>query len=130
MGTHALIIGKDKAGKYRYGQTHYDGYNNLNWLQTNMFDINKVEEFLFYLTEGGDDNEGHGISSLGYETYWKNDKIIIEENKPIINWSKYSYNCGISNSLSNIINMVRSGQFDHPCYVSYWDGEKWENIEI
>lgn len=46
MGTRALIIGKDKAGLYHYGQTHFDGDKNLEWLQTNMNDVEKVEKFI------------------------------------------------------------------------------------
>lgn len=128
MSTHALIIGKDTTGKYRYGQTHFDGYNNLEWLRTNMSDKDKVEEFLQYLTEGGDDGEGHGIGSLGYKMYWKDGDIVLKEDEPIIDWYDYSYNCGISDSLSNIIKMVKLKQFDFPAYISFWDGEKWENI--
>ena len=46
MDTRELIIGKSKDGQYHYGQTHYVGMDNLEWLQTNMSDPDKVEEFL------------------------------------------------------------------------------------
>lgn len=129
MSTHALIIGKDKAGLYHYGQTHFDGDENLEWLQTNMNDVNKVEEFLHYMTEGcADGGEGHGISSLWYEKHWEGINLIYEKDKPKIDWYEDGYNCGISKTKKAILEMVRKGHFDFPSYISYWDGKKWKNI--
>ena len=129
MSTRALIIGKDKAGLYHYGQTHFDGDENLEWLQTNMNDPEKVEEFLHYMTEGcAEDGEGHGISSLCYEKHWEDMKLIYEKDKPKINWYDDGYNCGISNTKEAILEMKKQCYFDFPEYISYWDGEKWKNI--
>lgn len=129
MSTHALIIGKDKSGRYHYGQTKYDGDDNLEWLQQNMNDVDKVEEFLNYMTEGVEEGgEGHGISFLGYEVTgnWLNRKE--DKSKPYIDWYDYGYNCGIADSKEVILEMIRKEHFDHPSYTSFWDGEKWENI--
>lgn len=138
MATCALIIGKSKDGQYHYGQTHWDGMNNLRWLQKNMNDVDKVEEFLHYMTEGcADGGEGHGISSLWYEKepvqvvvgYWVNyiDKRP-NYDKPIVNWYEDGYNCGISKTKKAILEMVKAGHFDFPEYISYWDGKEWKNI--
>ena len=137
MATRALIIGKSKDGQYHYGQTHWDGMNNLRWLQKNMNDVDKVEEFLHYMTEGcADGGEGHGISSLWYEKEpvqvvgtWVNyiDKRP-NYDKPIVNWYEDGYNCGISKTKEAILEMVKAGHFDFPEYISYWDGKKWKNI--
>ena len=63
MATRALIIGKSKDGQYHYGQTHWDGMDNLEWLQKNMNDVDKVEEFLHYMTEGCD-NVPNGCAEM------------------------------------------------------------------
>ncbi len=138
MSTRALIIGKSKDGQYHYGQTHFDGMDNLEWLQKNMNDVDKVEEFLHYMTEGcADGGEGHGISFLGYEkepveavgAYGL--KYIDKRpnyNKPKVEWYEDGYNCGISKTKKAILEMVKAGHFDFPEYISYWDGKKWKNI--
>ena len=119
MSTHALIIGKDKAGLYHYGQTHFDGDENLEWLQTNMNDPEKVEEFLHYMTEGcAEGGEGHGISSLWYEKHWEGIKLVYEKDKPKIEWYEDGYNCGISNTKEAILEMKKQGYFDFPEYIS------------
>ena len=129
MGTRALIIGKDKAGLYHYGQTHFDGDENLEWLQTNMNDPEKVEEFLHYMTEGcAEGGEGHGISSLWYEKHWEGMKLVYEKDKPKIEWYEDGYNCGISKTKKAILEMVKARYFDFPQYISYWNGKKWKNI--
>lgn len=129
MSTHALIIGKDKAGLYHYGQTHFDGDENLEWLQTNMNDPDKVEEFLHYMTEGcAEGGEGHGISSLWYEQHWEGMKLVYEKDKPKIDWYEDGYYCGISKTKKAILEMVKKGHFDFPSYISYWNGKKWKNI--
>ena len=129
MSTHALIIGKDKAGLYHYGQTHFDGDENLEWLQTNMNDPDKVEEFLHYMTEGcAEGGEGHGISSLWYEQHWEGMKLVYEKDKPKIDWYEDGYYCGISKTKKAILEMVKKGYFDYPAYISYWNGKKWKNI--
>ena len=129
MSTHALIIGKDKAGLYHYGQTHFDGDENLEWLQTNMNDPDKVEEFLHYMTEGcAEGGEGHGISSLWYEQHWEGMKLVYEKDKPKIDWYEDGYYCGISKTKKAILEMVKKGYFDYPSYISYWNGKKWRNI--
>ena len=129
MSTRALIIGKDKAGLYHYGQTHFDGDENLEWLQTNMNDPDKVEEFLHYMTEGcTEGREGHGISSLCYEKHWEGLKLVYEKDKPKIDWYEDGYYCGISKTKKAILEMKKQGYFDFPEYISYWDGKKWKNI--
>ena len=132
MSTRALIIGKSKDGRYHYGQTHFDGDDNLEWLQTNMNDVDKVEDFLHYMTEGCDNDEsgdaGHSISSLSYEQTYNNYKIIYNKDKPKIDWYDEGYNCGISKTKKAILEMVKEGYFDFPEYISYWDGKKWKNI--
>ena len=129
MSTRALIIGKDKAGLYHYGQTHFDGDENLEWLQTNMNDPEKVEEFLHYMTEGcAEGGEGHGISSLWYEEHWEGMKLVYEKDKPKIDWYEDGYYCGISKTKKAILEMVKKGYFDFPEYISYWNGKKWKNI--
>lgn len=86
MSTRALIIGKSKDGQYHYGQTHFDGMDNLEWLQKNINDADKVEEFLRYMTEGcADGGEGHGISSLGYEKRMQRMVYLVVSNMIIIN---------------------------------------------
>jgi hypothetical protein len=130
MATRALIIGKSKDGQYHYGQTHWDGDENLEWLQTNMADEDKVEEFLHYMTEGcADGGEGHGISCLTYEkTPGENFRMIYHKDKPKVEWYDDGYNCGISKTKKAILEMVSQGYFDFPEYISYWDGKKWKNI--
>ena len=118
MSTRALIIGKDKNGIYHYGQTKCDGMDNLEWLQKNMSDVDNVEDFLHYMTEGCEDGgEGHGISSLWYNN-----------NEPYIEWYEDGYNCGIAKTKKDILEMVKARHFDFPEYISYWDGKKWKNI--
>ena len=130
MSTRALIIGKDRSGRYHYGQTKYDGMDNLEWLQQNMNTADKVEDFLHYMTEGIDEGsgEGHGISFLGYEVTndWYNRKK--DTSNPYIDWYDEGYNCGIADSKKAILEMVEKQHFDFPEYISYWDGEKWKNI--
>ena len=129
MSTRALIIGKDKSGRFHYGQSKYDGDDNLEWLQQNMNDVDKVEEFLNYMTEGIDEGgEGHGISFLGYEVNGPWDSRKIDKSKPYIDWYDDGYNCGITDSKEAVLNLVANRHFDFPEYISYWDGEKWENI--
>ena len=129
MSTRALIIGKSKDGQYHYGQTHYDGMDNLEWLQKNMSDDDKVEEFLHYMTEGCDEGgEGHGISSLSYERSYVDGRLVRHNDKPFVNWYEDGYNCGISKTKKAILEDVKKGYFDFPEYISYWDGKKWKNI--
>lgn len=139
MSTRALIIGKSKDGRYHYGQTHFDGDDNLEWLQKNMNDPDKVEEFLHYMTEGcADGGEGHGISFLGYERsqadkdgvadYVFFGRVEYDYNKPKVEWYDEGYNCGISKTKKAILEMKKNGYFDFPEYISYWDGKKWKNI--
>lgn len=127
MATRALIIGKSKDGQYHYGQTHWDGMDNLEWLQTNMNDVDKVEDFLHYMTEGcAGGGEGHGISSLSYERTHEGFSVRYNKDKPKIDWYDYGYNCGISKTKKAVLEMVKSGYFDFPEYISYWDGKKME----
>ena len=138
MSTRALIIGKSKDGQYHYGQTLFDGMDNLKWLQKNMNDVEKVEEFLHYMTEGcAEGGEGHGISHLGYEKEHVEAigayglKYIDKRpnyNKPKVEWYEDGYNCGISKTKKAILEMVKARHFDFPEYISYWDGKKWKNI--
>ena len=129
MATRALIIGKSKDGQYHYGQTHWDGMDNLEWLQTNMNDGDKVEEFLHYMTEGcADGGEGHGISSLSYEKTYKDFSVTYHKDKPKIEWYDEGYNCGIAKTKKEILELKKQGYFDFPEYISYWDGKKWKNI--
>ena len=133
MSTRALIIGKDKSGKFHYGQTHYDGDENLEWLQKHMNDVDKVEEFLHYMTEGCEEGgEGHGISSLWYEYKDGGETTFgrrpYDYDKPIVNWYDDGYNCGVSKTKKAILEMVKDSFFDFPEYISYWDGKKWKNI--
>lgn len=119
MATRALIIGKTKDGLIKYGQTHWDGYQNTEWLKKNMTDIEKIENMFDYMTTGEDG--GHGISSLSYENY--------DTNKPKINWYEDSYNCGVTNHWNcsyDDLNRI----FDFPEYISYWDGSDWHDFEI
>ena len=133
MSTRALIIGKSKDGQYHYGQTHFDGMDNLEWLQKNMNDPDKVEEFLHYMTEGcADGGEGHGISFLDYEK--KNaskglfGRIEYDYNKPKVEWYDEGYNCGIVKTKKEVLELKKNRYFDFPEYISYWDGKKWKNI--
>ena len=133
MSTRALIIGKSKDGKYHYGQTHYDGMDNLEWLQKNMNDADNVEEFLHYMTEGcADGGEGHGISYLGYEE--KNARngffgcVEYDYDKPKIEWYDEGYNCGIAKTKKEVLELKKNRYFDFPEYISYWDGKKWKII--
>ena len=133
MSTRALIIGKSKDGQYHYGQTHYDGMDNLEWLQKNMNDVDKVEEFLHYMTEGcADGGEGHGISFLGYEKKNASNglfgRIQYDYNKPKIEWYEDGYNCGIAKTKKEVLELKKNRYFDFPEFISYWDGKKWKNI--
>ena len=133
MATRALIIGKSKDGQYHYGQTHWDGMDNLEWLQKNMNDVDKVEEFLHYMTEGcAEGGEGHGISSLGYEKKNTSDglfgRIQYDYNKPKVEWYEEGYNCGIAKTKKEVLELRKARYFDFPEYISYWDGKKWKNI--
>lgn len=131
MGTRALIIGKDKDGNIRYGQTHYDGYANTDWLNMHMLGIEKVENFLKYLTEGGADGNGHGISSLSYKRDYDvdNQVVIRHDDKPVVNWYEESYNCGIVKEWDYTYEEV-SKMFDFPEYISLWLGEMWFDFEV
>ena len=112
--------------------------DNLEWLQKNMNDVDKVEEFLHYMTEGcAEGGEGHGISHFGYEkepveaigAYGLNYiDMRPNYNKPKVEWYDDGYNCGISKTKKAILEMVKAGYFDFPEYISYWDGKKWKNI--
>lgn len=128
MSTRALIIGKAKDGTYRYGQTHCDGDDNLEWLQKNMADPEKVDEFLHYLTEGGEDGDGHGISYLGYKSVGTYLERKYDYNQPYVEWYEEGYNCGVADSLESVLELVKKRYFDFPEYISYWDGEKWDNL--
>lgn len=133
MSTRALIIGKSKDGQYHYGQTHSDGMDNLEWLQKNMNDPDKVEEFLHYMTEGcKDGGEGHGISYLGYEEKKVKNGLFghieYDYNKPKVEWCEDGYNCGIAKTKKEVIELKKNCYFDFPEYISYWDGKKWKNI--
>jgi hypothetical protein len=133
MSTRALIIGKSKDGQYHYGQTHFDGMDNLEWLQKNMNDPDKVEEFLHYMTEGcADGGEGHGISFLGYEKKNASNglfgRIEYDYNKPKVEWYEDGYNCGIAKTKKEVLELKKNCYFDYPEYISYWDGKKWKNI--
>lgn len=135
MSTRALIIGKAKDGTYRYGQTKWDGYANLEWLQRNMTDPDKVDEMLQHLTEGGSENNGHGISSLSY----KSTDDGYDYTQPYIDWYKGDYNCGIASSKEEMLEIitVKNVQgathfdefpFDFPEYLSYWNGKEWLGV--
>ena len=143
MSTRALIIGKIKDGQYHYGQSHFDGMDNLEWLQKNMNDPDKVEEFLHYMTEGcAEGGEGHGICYLGYEEkrnglsgrieydYNKGlfGRVVYDYNKPKIEWYEDGYNCGIAKTKKAVLELKKARYFDYPEYISYWDGKKWKNI--
>lgn len=128
MSTRALIIGKAKDGTYRYGQSKYDGDRNTEWLQKNMTDPEKVDEFLRYLTEGGEDGDGHGISCLGYKRVGSYLDYKYDYDQPKIEWYDESYNCGISKTKKAVMEMVKRRYFDFPEYISYWDGKKWKNL--
>lgn len=130
MATRALIIGKDKSGKYHYGQTMFDGMDNLEWLRKNMNDVDKVEDFLHYITEGIEDcsGDGHGIDCLTYKRTITGFRLKYDETQPIIEWREGGYNCGISKTKKAVLELVKQRHFDYPEYISYWDGKKWKNI--
>ena len=143
MATHALIIGKSKDGQYHYGQTHWDGDENTVWLQKHMSDVDKVEEFLHYMTEGcAEGGEGHGISCLTYERSQAEvdkegpaDYLFLgryeyeyDFTKPKVEWYIDGFNCGIAKTKKAILEMVRDRFFEFPEYISYWDGKKWKNV--
>ena len=134
MATRALIIAKSKDGQYHYGQSLYDGDRNLEWLQKNMNDVDKVEEFLHYMTEGcADGGEGHGIRFLGYEEKNVRNGFLGYEyeydyNKPKVEWYEDGYNCGIAKTKKEVLELKKARYFDCPEYISYWDGKKWKNI--
>lgn len=124
MSTRAIIIGKTNDGSYRFGQSHFDGYHNTEWLQRNMTDPEKVEEFFRYLTEGGKNGKGHEICCFTYEDY---DKMT----NPFIKWyDSDGACCGIARSKEEMAQIL-SGKIDddyfiyRPEYLSYWNGKEW-----
>ena len=143
MATHGLIIGKSKDGQYHYGQTYWDSDENTIWLQKHMSDIDKVEEFLHYMTEGcAEGGDGHGISCLTYELSQEEadkegpaDYLFLgryeyeyDFTKPKVAWYNDGFNCGISKTKMAILEMVRDRFFEFPEHISYWDGKKWKNV--
>lgn len=121
MATRALIIAKGKDGKYHYGQSLYDGFRNLEWLQKNMNDADKVEDFISIMTDGcAEGGEGLGVRFFGYDRK--------HDNKPIIDWLDDGYNCGIAKTKKEVLELEKARYFDFPDYISYWDGKKWKNI--
>ena len=103
--------------------------DNHEWLQKNMNDADKVEDFLHYMTEGIEEGgEGHGIDSLSYEQSRSGYTIKYDKTKPIINWKEEGYNCGISKTKKAVLEMAKRGYFDFPEYISYWDGKKWKKM--
>lgn len=137
MATRALIIGKDKNGNFRYGQSFRNGYYNTAWLQKHMSNPEEVEKFLTKLTEGGEDGDGHGIASFitsneqiefftAFYTACQIDNLIV--------WDECGYNSGIAKSLEEMLQLLQPEKdlglihlinFDFPEYISYWTGEKW-----
>lgn len=137
MATRALIIGKDKNGNFRYGQSFRNGYYNTAWLQKHMSNPDEVEKFLTKLTEGGEDGNGHGIASFitsneqiefftAFYTACQIDNLIV--------WDECGYNSGIAKSLEEMLQLLQPEKdlglihlknFDFPEYISYWTGEKW-----
>lgn len=118
MSTRALIVGK-VDGKIKYGQSKYDGYANTKWLRENLSLKEKVHDFFKYLTEGGDNGQGHGISSF------EDDSI-----NPSINWYDDDYFCNIVDSWEFTYEDLRGKCFDFPEYISYWDGEEWYDFNV
>ena len=130
MATRALIVGKTQDGIIRYGQTHWDGYRNTEWLKKHMNEVNEVEKFLRYMTHKcGNGGEGHGISSLSYESSGSGLSQIYDMNKPKINWYEDGYNCGVTNSWNFSYDDLKL-KFDWPEFISYWDGSDWHDFEI
>lgn len=124
MSTRALIVGKID-NKIYFGQTHYDGYNNTEWLQRNMASPDKVRDFFNYMTEG----EGHGISSLSYE--WKPGAWLeYDMTKPKIDWYEYGYFCGTTDVWNYTYSDLKGKSFDWPEYISYWDGNVWQDFSV
>lgn len=129
MNTHALIIGKDKNGHYRYGQSFHYGEHNTEWLQKNLNSAEQVEEFLLELTEGGENGCGRGVNWFGYK-----------DSKPVIFWDDDNYNCGIAirkEELLDAMHLDDTGDehhpkimtnFDHPEYLSFWNGREWLGV--
>ena len=129
MNSHALIIGKDKNGHYRYGQSFRYGEDNTEWLQQNLHTPEQVEDFLIKLTEGGENGRGHGVDWFGYEG-----------GKPVIKWDDCDYNCGIANTVEQMIGvmyLIDTGdkyypkdmaKFDFPEYLSFWNGKEWLGV--
>lgn len=124
MSTHALIIGKANDGTYRFGKSQFDGYQNTEWLQRNMTDPEKVEDFLRHLTEGGKNGKGHSIRCLDYEDY---DKMT----NPFIKWyDTDNYCCGIAKTKEEMAKILRDnndGEYEiyWAEYLSYWNGKEW-----
>lgn len=71
------------------------------------------------MTEGGDNGQGHGISSF------EGDSI-----NPSINWYDDDYFCNIVDSWEFTYGDLRSKCFDFPEYISYWDGEEWHDFNV
>lgn len=115
MSTRALIVGK-VDGKIKYGQSKYDGYANTKWLRENLSEREKVQEFFQYLTEGGDEGQGHGIHSFN--------------NDSTIDWKEGSYFCNIVENWDFTYSDLRGKCFDFPDYISYWDGEEWHDFNV
>lgn len=122
MSTRALIIGKDSKGLFYYGQSKFDGDRNLEWLQRNMTDPAKVDEFLYYLAD-------HGIVSLSYKRVGSFLDFRYDLEKPLIEWYEDSYNCGVAGSKEAVLKMIGEDMFDAPEYISYWDGKSWRDID-
>lgn len=118
MSTRALIVGKIDD-KIKYGQSKYDGYDNTVWLQKNLSSKEMVYKFFKYLTEGGDNDQGHGINSFGYGL-----------KSPFIDWRNDDYFCNIVDSWEFTYEDLRGKCFDFPEYISYWDGEEWYDFNV
>lgn len=114
MSTRALIVGKID-GKIKYGQSKYDGYGNTVWLKKNLLSKEQVHEFFKYLTEGGDEDQGHGINSFDHVNC-------------SIDWRDDSYFCNIVDSWEFTYDDTRGKCFDFPEYISYWDGNEWHDF--
>ena len=124
MGTRALIVGKIDD-KIHFGQSHYDGYHNTEWLQRNMSEPDDVKKFFNYMTEG----KGHGISSLTYE--WKpNEWLVHDMDKPKVEWYEDSYFCGTTDVWNYTYSDLKGKSFDWPDYISYWDGTVWQDFSV
>ena len=125
MATRALIIGKDKNGLYRYGQSYLYGDDNTEWLQKNLNTPEQVDEFLTKLTESGYNGYGRGVDRFGYM-----------DSQPVILWMHENYNCGIAKTKEEMLAVMhlrdspykKLGRFDRPEYLSFWNGKKWLGV--